>query len=397
MNKRGLAKILVFLMMLSLVLAAGPVAMADVNWAEMDDIVISNPAAGAAFYGGDTIDISWELVGISDEANVNLQFSKDGGTTWESIADDVISAVGVNHYSWTAPSLTSENCIIRVSIIIPGFLPGMDAIGYYNDSALFKITKYQIVPGLHPAIPFTPALFYPAAPSELALESAAVHSIHLSWKNNSTNETAIILERKISGGSYGQVKSLDPGTTSYNDTGLNAGTDYWYRVKAINDFGSSSYSDELQASTLSAALPILPLPFNSVEMKFYIGSTDYYLNGALKSMDTPPIIMETRTVLPIRFVADGLGATVQWEPTTRKVTIVGSKTIEMWIDNPVAKVDGVDTFIDPNNTNVKPVIVMPAGRTMIPLRFIAENLGCSVDWNPALSEVLIRYPKIVPL
>lgn len=397
MNKRRLAKFLVFLMMLSLVLAAGPVALADVNWTELEDIVISSPAAGASYYGGDAIDISWEILGTSSEMGADLQFSKDGGATWEYIEQGVVSAVGVNHYNWTAPSITSDSCVIRVSVIIPFVLPGMDDIGYYNDSAAFKITKYQIIPGLHPAIPITPALFYPAAPSELALESAAVHSINLSWKNNSTNETAIVLERKISGGSYGQVKSLDPGTSSYNDTGLNAGTDYWYRVKAINDFGSSNYSDELKASTLNTAIPILPLPFKNVEMKFYIGSTDYYLNGSLKSMDTPPIIMETRTVLPIRFVADGLGATVQWEPTTRKVTITGSKTIEMWIDNPVAKVDGVDTFIDPNNTNVKPVIVMPAGRTMIPLRFIAENLGCSVDWNPNLSEVLIKYPKIVPL
>ena len=42
--------------------------------------------------------------------------------------------------------------------------------------------------------------------------------------------------------------------------------------------------------------------------------------------------------------------------------------------------------IDPNNANVTPIAV-PPGRTMLPLRFIAENLGCQVDWEP-LSQMI---------
>lgn len=45
-----------------------------------------------------------------------------------------------------------------------------------------------------------------------------------------------------------------------------------------------------------------------------------------------------------------------------------------------ARVNGQEILIDSNNANVTP-IVTPPGRTMLPLRFISEQLGCQVDWN----------------
>jgi len=45
----------------------------------------------------------------------------------------------------------------------------------------------------------------------------------------------------------------------------------------------------------------------------------------------------------------------------------------------IAKVNGVDTPIDPTNPKVVPMII--SGRTMLPVRFVAENLGCKVDWD----------------
>jgi len=65
---------------------------------------------------------------------------------------------------------------------------------------------------------------------------------------------------------------------------------------------------------------------------------------------------------------------------TRKVTInFKGTTIELWIDNPKAKVNGTEVYIDPNNHNVKPIIIND--RTMLPLRFVAESLGCDVGWD----------------
>jgi titin len=109
-------------------------------------------------------------------------------------------------------------------------------------------------------------------------------------------------------------------------------------------------------------------------------------------MDTQPVIVESRTFLPIRYVAEELGAKVDWFQNEKKVTItMGSKKIELWIGQNSASVNGSFVLIDPANPNVIPFI-LPPGRTMMPLRFISENLGCAVDWFPGTQEARVTYP-----
>jgi PKD repeat protein len=129
-----------------------------------------------------------------------------------------------------------------------------------------------------------------------------------------------------------------------------------------------------------------------IEIKLYIGNKKYYVNGIEKEMDVAPIIYENRTLLPIRYVAEALGAEVKWEQAEQKVTIIFKDiTIELWIGKNNARVNGTYKFIDPENPEVKPIVI-PPGRTMLPIRFIAENMGCKVDWDANLKEVKITYP-----
>jgi len=122
------------------------------------------------------------------------------------------------------------------------------------------------------------------------------------------------------------------------------------------------------------------------------------VNGLKQEIDpgrgtTPVIIKEWgRTVVPIRAIVEALGGTIDWDGNIRKVTInFKDTTIELWIDNPKAKVDGKETWIDSDNHNVKPVI--QNGRAMLPLRFVAESLGCVWWWNDTAKTITIKYPK----
>lgn len=54
-----------------------------------------------------------------------------------------------------------------------------------------------------------------------------------------------------------------------------------------------------------------------------------------------------------------------------------------------AKVNGIYKTIDSNNPNVVPIIIN--GRTMLPLRFIAENLSCIVDWDSKNMIITITF------
>ncbi len=129
-------------------------------------------------------------------------------------------------------------------------------------------------------------------------------------------------------------------------------------------------------------------------LRFNIGHIDSFLilgssAEILKPMDVAPIIRGDRTLLPIRFVVEPLGGTIIWNEPEQKVTITrGDTIIELWINKNIAKVNGVDKVIDPDNALVKPIIVKP-GRTMLPVRFISEALGCTVDWNPVNEEVTV--------
>ena len=64
-----------------------------------------------------------------------------------------------------------------------------------------------------------------------------------------------------------------------------------------------------------------------------------------------------------------------------------AKKIEMWIDNPVARVDDEEVYIDPDNKDVSPSIIDK--RTRIPLRFIGKNMDYQVDWSSDEKKVTL--------
>jgi len=123
-----------------------------------------------------------------------------------------------------------------------------------------------------------------------------------------------------------------------------------------------------------------------------IGNSTFTVNGVQNTLDSPPVIKNSRTLLPIRAVVEALGGTVSWDATERKVTItLKNTTIELWIGNNTASVNGVDTPIDSTNPKVVPEIIN--SRTMLPLRFITENLGCNVQWDGTSKTITITYPE----
>jgi len=129
-----------------------------------------------------------------------------------------------------------------------------------------------------------------------------------------------------------------------------------------------------------------------ITLKLQIGNKIMYINDLSQEIDVPPTIIEGRTYLPIRWVTEPLGANLSWDQNEKKVRIELKETvIELWIGKNIARVNGIDTPIDPQNTRVVPLIIN--GRTMLPVRFVAENLGCKVEWNSQTKTVTITYPS----
>jgi len=137
-------------------------------------------------------------------------------------------------------------------------------------------------------------------------------------------------------------------------------------------------------------VPITPAPLSIIELQ--IGNPVFKLNNQALLLDSPPVIKNDRTLLPIRAVVEAMGGQVNWNAEERRVDIeYRGKTVTLWIGKNTAKVNGKEVMIDPSNPNVVPEIIN--GRTMLPLRFVAESLGCQVEWDDKTKTITIRFPS----
>jgi DNA-binding beta-propeller fold protein YncE len=99
----------------------------------------------------------------------------------------------------------------------------------------------------------------PSAPSNLNATPSSKSQINLFWSDNSVDETGFKIERKTgSGGIYAQIWTTSANVTSYSDTGLKYSTTYYYRIRAYNEAGNSSYSNESSATTYDLSPPLAP-------------------------------------------------------------------------------------------------------------------------------------------
>ncbi|MFZ2414171.1 MAG: stalk domain-containing protein, partial [Candidatus Cryosericum sp.] len=121
-----------------------------------------------------------------------------------------------------------------------------------------------------------------------------------------------------------------------------------------------------------------------------IGNSVFTVNDSPMTLDSRPIIKNGRTLVPIRAIIEALGGTVDWDGTARKATVdLGSTSLELWIGKNTATVNGTDTPID--STNAKVFLEIINSRTMLPLRFVTENLGATVSWEQSTQTITITY------
>lgn len=137
------------------------------------------------------------------------------------------------------------------------------------------------------------------------------------------------------------------------------------RIKAVETELKQKYPDDKVLPVES----IIPLGFN---IKF----------------DTPPVIRSGRTLVPVRALVEGMGATVEWNEEDSSVVIEkGNIKIQLQLRNRFAYVNGREITLDvlPETIN---------NRTVVPLRFILQQLGYAVDWDTENELIEITSPEL---
>ena len=185
---------------------------------------------------------------------------------------------------------------------------------------------------------------------------------------------------------------------------------------------------------------------NASNITLQIGNTTATVYGKQAALDAAPVIIDGRTMVPIRFIAESLNCTVDWDAENKAVTIlryknfgfsgavsggadtvsegfsegfsgavsegfsgaVSDEIISNWgkrvilqIGKNVVAVDditydtvtiypkGFDLSKSANAVQIDAAPVIINGRTMVPIRVIAENLNCKVDWDAQSKTVTI--------
>jgi len=118
-------------------------------------------------------------------------------------------------------------------------------------------------------------------------------------------------------------------------------------------------------------------------LRFAIGSTKYTLDNKAYYTDAAFYLKNDRTMVPIRFIAETLGFTVDWNEATQTVTMTdGKTTIVLTIGSTTMYINGKAKIMD-----VAPEI--SNDRTCVPVRFVAEGFGGVVGWEDATQMVTI--------
>jgi len=107
---------------------------------------------------------------------------------------------------------------------------------------------------------------------------------------------------------------------------------------------------------------------------------------------TKPVIFpdQKRCFIPLSPLIRIMQGTCSWDSHYKAIAITVQKvSIKIRINSPKAYVNNSWTWIDRENKNVAPIILND--RTFVPLRFIAESVGCKVEWDPENQFITIVY------
>lgn len=123
---------------------------------------------------------------------------------------------------------------------------------------------------------------------------------------------------------------------------------------------------------------------NDFFMVLQVGFKQYALNGLPRTSEVAPEVVNGRTFVPVRLIAETYGATVGWNPASRTVTIkLGDVQIILTIGSRRA-------IIGSETKTLEAAPYIKAGRTMVPVRLVSEEFGLSVYYDSQARTISIK-------
>ena len=157
-----------------------------------------------------------------------------------------------------------------------------------------------------------------------------------------------------------------------------------------NSWGNKNYRGLLFMDTrtkfndcIAISDTITPVKRKCGRVEFTIGDSEYTADGETLRFDSAPYIQNSRAYLPVRFAAEALGASVEWDAGTGIATLRSEEAVlTLSAGNKMLTVNG-----SPVEMDAAPEI--RDDRMMCPVRHIAEALNCKVEWIAKENKAVI--------
>lgn len=130
---------------------------------------------------------------------------------------------------------------------------------------------------------------------------------------------------------------------------------------------------------LATTACLLSLGFTNTNC--YANNLDLIIDGESIAIDTAPIIINNRALVPVRAICENIGVDVMWNSVTEMITFSNDETVVNISIGDTVYTKGDSAY----SLDVAPQIIN--GRTLVPVRFVAENFGCHVYWNSSNGSI----------
>jgi photosystem II stability/assembly factor-like uncharacterized protein len=334
----------------------------------------------------------------------SVKISGDGGLTWPNgisgnIFTDPGSIAVINDQTYLA--IRSDNNIVRtddggktwnVTGVTTG--KGPAPVSFRTDTNYFAIPSISAVPGFI-AInsPNAPGLIYTSRDDGLTWSK--INAPNFAMSSGGPEEIALCTA--VAPGGYifagtndGVLISEDYGETwkpaenningSVTEIACQQDGDQILVLASAHGLYRMEYT---KANIAQQVGPTNPAPAPDQQsaqtqtgvIRFVVGESNYISGDHEAPMDAAPFISGGRILVPVRYLADALGAQTSWDSQTEEITVSrGATTIELRINENNIVINGNAQEMD-----VAPV--MSDGRTYLPARYVAEALGYTISWN----------------
>lgn len=340
----------------------------------VDDIQIRRGTSGTSTVSYDFNYSTYKYTVYANESNMRFKIDKENNRGVILLDGEILIGPGATSGTSSSIKLSSSKTTSTIVAVAPNY---SDTYTYTyslykgtessNTTTSNYLSDLDIRDNSSSTISYSPT-FKSATQSYSATVNNSVSSITIRPYSDSSSSTIKVNGSTVASGKWSSNIALSEGSNNITILVTNSSSDSRTYVLTVtrNKVGVSS------------SIP------KSIYLK--IGQKTAKLDSSDIQIDAPPFLYKSGsysyTMVPLRFISESLGAEVHYENATKKITITtSSKTLTMYANGKADTSVGMD---------VAPMA--KDGRTYVPLRYVGEQLNCTVNWNSTDQSVTV-VPK----